>query len=252
MEYEKENIEGGDEYIISQIISEYISNPFIAYDFVRKIIIELEKTIDRATIESDFGYIAHEVSKFIRDESHKGEEQVFNNLVSKGTLFLAISDDGGYKIPDTYTAPAKYDEDGVTVIPIRRDEKCLHLAMDYVTMNNLEKDVIEELKSKDKVLWWMRNKVEDRAYSIQAWRKNRIYPDFIIAKQNEENKLELVYIIESKGDHLAGNPDTKYKQLVFQRMTEEKIKDGVRKFTGYNFQMILQSNTKSALKELFK
>lgn len=92
-------------------------------------------------------------------------------------------------------------------------------------MNNLEKDIIEELKSKEKVLWWVRNKVEDKSYSIQAWRKNRIFPDFIIAKQDDEGKLELVYIIESKGDHLADNPDTKYKQLVFQRMTEEKMKD---------------------------
>lgn len=252
VEYEKESIEWGDEYIISQMISEFISNPFIAYEFVRKIIKELEKTFERDVIESDFWYIAHEVSKFVREESLKGEEKVFNELVAEGTLFLAISDEGGYKIPDVYSAPAKYEEDGTTFVPMRWDKKCLHWAVDYVTMNNLEKDIIEELKSKEKVLWWVRNKVEDKSYSIQAWRKNRIYPDFIIAKQDDEGKLELVYIIESKGDHLADNPDTKYKQLVFQRMTEEKMKDWVRKFTGYNFQMVLQSNTKSALKELFK
>ncbi len=51
-------------------------------------------------------------------------------------------------------------------------------------MNNLEKEVIEELRTKEKVLWWMRNKVEESAYKIQAWRKNKIYPDFIIAKQD--------------------------------------------------------------------
>jgi type III restriction enzyme len=65
-------------------------------------------------------------------------------------------------------------------------------------MNNLEKEIIEELKTKEKVLWWMRNKVEESAYKIQAWRKNKIYPDFIIAKQDHTGKLELVYIIESK------------------------------------------------------
>jgi hypothetical protein len=32
-EYEKENIEGGDEYIISQILSEYIYNPFYSVCF---------------------------------------------------------------------------------------------------------------------------------------------------------------------------------------------------------------------------
>lgn len=36
------------------MISEFISNPFIAYEFVRKIIKELEKTFERDVIESDF------------------------------------------------------------------------------------------------------------------------------------------------------------------------------------------------------
>ena len=251
-EYEKEHAEWWDEYITSQIISEYIGNPFVSYTLVQKIIWSLSPTIERNTIESDFGYIAHEISKFIRIECYKNEEIVFNQLVSEWTIFLAITKEWGYTIPEIYSAPAKYDEDSETIIPLKADPKCLHLAVDYVTMNNLEKEIIEELKTKDKVLWWMRNKVEESAYKIQAWRKNKIYPDFIIAKQDHTGKLELVYIIESKWDQLAENLDTKYKQLVFQRMTEEKMKDGVRKFTGYNFQMIPQSNTKSALRELFQ
>lgn len=254
IEYEKESIEGGDEYIISQIISEYVSNPFIAYSFVERVISALEEKIERATIEADFGYIAHEISKFVRMACQTNEEAVFNELVSNGTIFLAISDEGGYKIPETYYAPAKYDESAEQFIPVKSDKKSLHLAVDFVTMNSLEKEIIDELKKQDKVLWWMRNKVEPNFYHIQAWRKNRIYPDFIIAKQGDDRKLELIYILESKGDQLAENLDTKYKQLVFQRMTEVSTNEKLvtKKFSHYDFQLVPQSETKGAIRKLFK
>lgn len=254
-EYEKENIEGGDEYIISQIISEFINNPFIAYSFVKKVIKNLETNLSREIIESDFGYIAHEISLFVREECHKNEELVFNKLVTENIIFLAITDEGGYKIPDTYSAPAKFDEetDDKKIIPIKSDKKSLHLAVDFVTMNNLEKDIIEELKQQEKVLWWMRNKVAPGFYNIQAWRKNRIYPDFIIAKQNNMGKLDLIYIIESKGDQLAENLDTKYKELVFQKMTETSHDNKIiRKFSQYDYTLVPQSETRSAIRQLFK
>lgn len=254
-EYEKESVEGGDEYIISQIVSEYISNPFVAHSFVEKIVKGLERKITRETIESDFGYIAHELSSFVKQECHKNEELVFNNLVREGTVFLAITDAGGYQIPETYYAPAKEDEENQgKYLPIKSDKKSLHLAVDSVTMNNLEKDIIEELKNQEKVLWWMRNKVEPGFYNIQAWRKNKIYPDFIIAKQNENGKLEFIYILESKGDQLAENLDTKYKQLVFQKMTEtsQNNKDIIKKFSTYDFELVPQSETRSAIRKLFK
>ncbi len=252
--YEKENIEGGDEYIISQILSEYISNPFVAYEFVSRIIYKLEEKFSREVIETDFGYIAHELSSFVRKECHKNEESVFDELVNQGTVFLAISKEGGYNVPETYFAPAKRDEsDEKVLVPIIRDSKSLHLAVDYVTMNSLEKEIVEELKNQDKVLWWMRNKVAPGFYKIQAWRKNKIYPDFIIAKTNENDQLELIYILESKGEQLAENLDTKYKQLVFQRMTKSsQPSKGLEVFSHYNFELIPQEETKSAIRTLLK
>lgn len=254
-DYLKESIEGGDEYIISQIVSEYIGNPFVAHAFVKKIIDGIGEKIPRSIIESDFGYIAHEISSFVKRACHESEDLTFKQLVETGTVFLAITEEGGYKIPETYFAPAKYDdEDDAKLIPVKSDKKSLHLAVDFVTMNGLEKDIVEELKKQDKVLWWMRNKVEPSSYKIQAWRKNRIYPDFIIAKQNEEGKLELIYIIESKGDQLAENLDTKYKELVFQRMTEAaRNENGVlRQFSNYDLRLIPQSETRSEIRRLFK
>jgi type III restriction enzyme len=252
-DYEKEHIEGGDEYVISQIISEHVSNPFVAFEIVKQIIAAVQKQLPRSDIEEDFGYIAHEIAKFIRTESEKREEEVFNALVEGNTVFLAISDEGGYKIPETYYAPAKYDEIEEKYIPVKSNPQCLHLAVDYITMNNLEKEIVEELKQQEGVLWWMRNKVDPSFYKIQAWRKNKIYPDFVIAKQNSEKKLELIYILESKGDQLAENLDTKYKELVFQKMTEVVSKNHLvsKQFSQYDFKLIPQSEVRSAIRGFF-
>src|SRR3989344_5502472 len=71
---------------------------------------------------------------------------------------------------------------------------------------------------------------------MSGWKKDKIYPDFIVAKKNnKDNSLELVYILESKGEHLLGNADTVYKKGIFDKINLEintkKIKEiGISKF----------------------
>jgi type III restriction enzyme len=72
------------------------------------------------------------------------------------------------------------------------------------------------------VIWWARNKTQKGWYSIQGWQRNKIRPDFVIARKNEKDELEFVYVIESKGEQLAGNDDTQYKDAVLNRMTAMK------------------------------
>jgi type III restriction enzyme len=57
---------------------------------------------------------------------------------------------------------------------------------------------------------------------VQGWRRERIYPDFLFAvlppaKAHLGNR---VVVLELKGEHLSGNPDTEYKTAVLQLMTE--------------------------------
>ena len=54
--------------------------------------------------------------------------------------------------------------------------------------------------NKESVIWWVRNVATNKDwYSIRGWKKGKIRPDFIVAKKNKNNSLELVYVIESKG-----------------------------------------------------
>ena len=90
------------------------------------------------------------------------------------------------------------------------------------TMNGLERRVGQILDSQAKILWWFRNKASKDWYAIQGWKEYKIRPDFVAAKKKGKDQFELLYIIESKGDHLSGNPDTQYKKSVLDLMTKQR------------------------------
>jgi type III restriction enzyme len=86
---------------------------------------------------------------------------------------------------------------------------------DYVPaeLNQYEKDVALVLDNHPQVLWWYRNLVGDEHFSIQGFRKPRVYPDFVVQTNAKGGKPSAkVLVIESKGKQLKGSMDTQYKR----------------------------------------
>lgn len=81
--------------------------------------------------------------------------------------------------------------------------------------NEYEKAVALYLDKHPKVLWWYKNLVGSGQFYIQGFRRNRIYPDFVVQEANTEKKpVASVLVLESKGKHLKGNEDTLYKHSI--------------------------------------
>ena len=125
-------------------------------------------------------------------------------------------------------------------------------------MNTLERKVANLIDKKQSVIWWVRNIAENKKwYVVKGWKKGRIHPDFIAAKKNDNGALQLVYIIESKGEHLIGNMDTEYKKSVFDKMNTEKVNDinvGSLKFLinkDFNFQLVKQGKEETDINRFF-
>ena len=97
-------------------------------------------------------------------------------------------------------------------------------------MNSLERTVGQILDNQEKILWWFRNRIGKQWYAIQGWQRYKIRPDFVAAKKTDDGKLELVYIIESKGEHLLGNADSEYKKSVLDLMTEQHRTDRIARY----------------------
>lgn len=81
-------------------------------------------------------------------------------------------------------------------------------------LNRYEKSVALFLDNHPQVLWWYRNLIGTQYFSIQGYRRNKIYPDFVVQRAKNKKPLASVLVLESKGKQLKGNEDTNYKKSV--------------------------------------
>lgn len=63
------------------------------------------------------------------------------------------------------------------------------------------------LDGKDAVAWWWRPTARG-AWGLQGWRRNRVYPDFLLRLAGDGERL---LVLESKGKQLD-NEDTAFKR----------------------------------------
>jgi len=93
-------------------------------------------------------------------------------------------------------------------------EKSLFDYAERAGFNNYEAEVALVLDKHPEVLWWYQNKVGRDNFAIQGYRKNRIFPDFVVQNGQDEKPVARVLVVESKGKHLMGNVDTEYKRKI--------------------------------------
>ncbi len=199
---------------ITRRFTEVIDNPFLARRKAYEFLNDLISTLGEETIAKHFSYIVAELVKELVNIKEDQERKLFAMMLEKKELCLAIIDHEtiGYRIP--------YSDKIEVSRSVNPYNNYLYEDLDLLSLNKLEKNVGDIIDKQNNVLWWVRNKVAKKWYAIQGWKKNKIHPDFIVAKKSDDNELEIVYIIESKGEHLSGNKDTQYKKEVFDKMTE--------------------------------
>lgn len=178
------------------------------------------------------------VEGFIREQTDRLTQQAFKRLHQRGQLcFYLDCVEGRFEIPREVTirVTRKLRHDN--------DDDVAKSLFDYAPEegNEYERSVALYLDHHSQVLWWYRNLVGPSHFSVQGYRKNRIYPDFIVQKGKAQQHLPLatVFVIESKGKHLKGSEDTKYKRdiaKVFEdvgrEVTWQKLGEG---FANHEF-----------------
>lgn len=204
---------------LARRITDVVENGFLAFDLANNFVKILEKVKDKKRLGANSGFIIQEIVKKLSEEKTRQEQELFNLLIKEKKLRLIVSSDKsiGYSIPrENEIYPEGYE----------MFNNNLFEKSDKLSMNTLELKVANLIDKNENVVWWVRNVAENKSwYSVKGWKKGKIRPDFIVAKKDKKDSLELVYVIESKGEHLIDNPDTKYKASVFNRINKEKIED---------------------------
>lgn len=209
---------------ITRRFTEEIDNTFLARQIAVKWLSVIEQEIGMEKVAEHFSYIVSIFTGTIRAERIRQEEDIFLRHLENEHLILAVSDEKkiGFKVPDVDTIT-------VTSLP-NTYTKNLYSDVEVATMNTLEHTVAQILENQQSLVWWFRNRVAKNFYSIQGWHESKIRPDFIVARKKDDDKIELVYILEAKGEHLVNNPDTQYKKKVLDKMTELKKEGKLKKY----------------------
>ncbi|MDE0153874.1 MAG: DEAD/DEAH box helicase family protein [Gammaproteobacteria bacterium] len=88
--------------------------------------------------------------------------------------------------------------------------------------NGLEKDFALHMDGHAAVAWWHRLAVKSNGYALQGWKQGKMYPDFVVCVSSGHGKTpkRQILVLETKGLHLSGNPDTQYKEHLLEKLEE--------------------------------
>lgn len=147
----------------------------------------------------------------IERQTDRQTQEVFEKLYKNGHLsFYLDCIEGRFEIPQQ--------------LPVRTTRKLVRDNNDLVQrslfdwvpddLNEYEKSVALYLDNHPQVLWWYRNLVGPQNFSVQGYKRNRVYPDFVVQQGRDKKPVASVVVVESKGKHLKGNEDTNYKRSV--------------------------------------
>jgi len=189
----------------------------IAHEMSRHLIADGETEED---IYDRRSYLAHVLREHVKSEVENQAEQVFRRKLEHGEIrFDLETQELNYRMVDKYEIQVDPDNDS----PLLRNFEPVQLSL-FEPMfekqfdSELEKKFAYYLDEERALRWWYRVAARQRGeYYLQGWKRGRIYPDFV-AMTNEVAGVTRVLIFDTKGEHLGGNLDTKYKRKVLETL----------------------------------
>jgi type III restriction enzyme len=206
-----------DENIVSWLIAS-LSIDYFSFKQLREIV---ERVIERVLkvnpeLTKKLSLVKFElrqrIAGFVERETDRVTHKTFDKLFNEKKLcFYLQCVDTRFEIPPKVDLRSKtkklthYDGDQIqqSLFDIVPDD-----------LNEYEKAIALYLDTCPQVLWWYRNLVGPESFSIQGYKRPRIYPDFVVQEGEDKRPIASVLVVESKGKHLQGNPDTDYKRSI--------------------------------------
>jgi type III restriction enzyme len=219
-----------DPVYATRIITDIVPNPWLARELVGKLLTKLEsKGFTKEKLGELSSFILDELRKHLFKERDRLSEQKFMADVAAEKIQFRLRTD-----KSNWTMPGDVETDLPENSPqlIRTDGRTVQRSIfspEYrANFNSDEADFACYIDEVGALQWWHRNVARAGHYFVQGWRKNKVYPDFIFALQRKNGKERLV-VLETKGDQLAGNLDTTYKQKLLDKLTKAYKQDEVVK-----------------------
>jgi type III restriction enzyme len=218
-----------DYAFVASHLLDVLPNPWRGHELGKKVFDGLLKRYrgNRDLVTGNFVFIVEELRKRLQAERDRLAERVFHELLGQHRMrFMVVADDLGFN-----RLPKKVEVAPGEKRATRLDGNQFMLSLfEHVpndSMNSLEHQVASYLDEQENLFFWYRN-ASRRDYSVQGWKRGRIFADFIFTASREHTRegdpYHDVFVIETKGLHLKLNADTNYKRSVFNICTERAKK----------------------------
>lgn len=249
---QKGSFEPSPEFLARHLL-ELIPNPWQAYDISQKVLDKLLADNSKETVIDNFVYIIQQTLNHLEDERDKLAEQVFKAKLGSDSMRFIVAKKAAYKLPKSREINLPPLQSGQGFGNLQRS---LFQAESNGEFDGLEKSVAWFLDGQEKLFFWLRN-IDRQGYGLQGWRKHKVYPDFLFTIDDDnDNKIDKVYVAETKGEQLAGADDTKYKEQLLElcnNLAEQKEFNKLAlklKDKQIRFEMLHQNEWRQKLSEI--
>lgn len=215
-----------DPVYATRIVSDIVPNPWVARGLIADIIKGLQKRgFDKNKIGLLSSFILEELRKYLVAQRDDLAEAIFiSKVAAEGIQFRLRTDTHNWAMPEHMWTDLAENSEKLTRSNGDVVEKSLFAPAYKLEYNNDEQDFACYLDEHKALVWWHRNVAKSGQYFVQGWRKNKVYPDFIFAVNDKR-----VVVIETKGDQLDGNLDTKYKKKLLKTINDSFKVERVKK-----------------------
>lgn len=203
-------------------IADLVPNAFAAYAIGADL---LERLRGHGWSEADLGrlgpFVVDELRKALAAERERRAAELFVAGLDGGSIQFALRGDNHDWIAPM-ELPTGQPENAARLTGATGEalERSLFVPIYRADLNDEEQEVAVYLDRESAVRWWHRNGTSRQSYGLRGWRRGKIYPDFLLAATRDEADREKVVVLETKGEHLAGNEDTEYKRALLDRLTD--------------------------------
>lgn len=165
----------------------------------------------------------HEESKLLKNRIHLSEalrrevkkdidakaETLFGDKVGRNEIRFHLETDDrlDYELSESFEVFVSSQDRSLQGEHGRQIQRSLFDPVYESNFNRLEKDFALYLDTNNAIYWWHRIAAR-QAYSLQGWRRHRVYPDFVACRKDNGTLL----ILETKGVHLPHRRDVHQRQ----------------------------------------
>ena len=205
-----------DLYFAASHLLGAMPNPWRGHEVAKRVFDALLARYPRDLVVANYTFVLESIRAQLEAERDRLSEQVFSELLEAGEMrFIVVTDDLEFnRLPrsiETTKGKRANREDGDAY------QFNLFEWTNEDELNGLENKVATYLDRQERLFFWYRNRAR-KDYYVQGWKRGRIYADFVVTLKADEpsgDEYHQVFVVETKGLHLAGSEDTEYKRSVF-------------------------------------